>query len=363
MTSGGSRVEQYAELLVGRSLGVEPGWQVMVVATPLARPLVEELVRAIARRGAFPLVRLSFTDREQVPLEALWASEAPAELLPTLAPIEAQAREQLDAWLLVFSPENIYDGSELATERRLALRKAYRSFDRRKSTGEVPWVGCPFPTQALAQEAGLTIRGYEDVLYDACLRDWDAERERMRRYAERFDAAQLVQIVAPGTDISLSIAGRTGEIDDAHRNMPGGEFWYSPLEDSAEGVIEFSEFPASYGGHRCEGVRLRFETGRVVDASARSDEEFLLAILDADEGARRLGELGIGCNTGIPRHVRHMWFDEKVDGTIHLAIGQGFPAIGGVNESSIHWDMVKDLSHGRIELDGETVQENGEWLI
>ena len=101
----------------------------------------------------------------------------------------------------------------------------------------------------------------------------------------------------------------------------------------------------------------------MVDASAGSDEEFLLAILDADEGARRLGELGIGCNRGIPRHVRHMWFDEKVDGTIHLAIGQGFPAIGGVNESSIHWDMVKDLSRGRIELDGETVQENGKWLI
>ena len=176
-------------------------------------------------------------------------------------------------------------------------------------------MACPFPTEALAQEAGLTLHGYEEVLYAACLRDWDAERERMTRYAERFDAADSVRIVAPGTDISLSIAGRTCDIDDGHLNMPGGEFFYSPLEDSAEGTIEFSEFAATWIGNRCEGIRLRFEAGRVVDAYARSNEEFLHRLLETDEGAGRLGELGIGCNRGIPRHVRHMWFDEKVDGT------------------------------------------------
>ena len=125
--------------------------------------------------------------------------------------------------------------------------------------------------------------------------------------------------------------------------MPGGEFFFSPVEDSAEGVITFGEYPATYLGHRCEGIRLRFEQGRIVDASARAGEEFLLSVLDTDEGSRRLGELGIGCNRGIPRSVRHMWFDEKIDGTIHLAIGQGFPTVGGMNESAIHWDIVKDL--------------------
>ncbi len=363
MLSAGSRVEQYAELLVARSLDVQPGWQVMVVATPHARPLVEEVVRGIARRGAYPLVRLAFNDREQVPLEAVWAAEAPEELLPTLAPIEAHTREQLDAWLLVFSAGNIYDGSELAPERRLALQQAYRPFNRRKAAGEVPWVACPFPTEALAQEAGLTLRAYEDVLYDACLRDWDAERERMKRYADRFDPADEVRIVAPGTDLTLSVAGRVSDIDDGHLNMPGGEFFLSPLEDSAEGTIEFSEFAATWIGRRCEGIRLRFEAGRVVEASARSNEEFLLRFLETDDGASLLGELGIGCNRGIPRHVRHMWFDEKVDGTVHLALGSGFPHIGGTNESAVHWDLVKDLSRGRIELDGQTVQENGAWLI
>lgn len=362
MPTDGSRVAQLAELLVGRSLGVQPGWQVMVVATPLARPLVEELTRSLARRGAYPLVRLSFNDREQVPLEAVWAAEAPMELLPSLSPIEATTREQLDAWIILFSPENVYDGSRLSSDRRLALQSAYAPFNQRKADGEVPWVSCPYPTQANAQEAGLSLGDYEDVLYAACLLDWDAERERMARYAERFDAAETVRIVGPGTDLTLSVAGRSFEIDDGHLNMPGGEFFASPIEDSAEGVVEFSEYAATWHGNRCEGIRLRFDRGRVVDASARSNEAFLLDILDTDEGARRLGELGIGCNRGIPRHVRHMWFDEKAAGTIHLAIGAGFPQVGGTNESAVHWDLVKDLGHGRIELDGETVQRDGEWL-
>jgi aminopeptidase len=356
-------VERLAELLVGRSLGVQPGWQVMVVATPLARPLVESVTRSIARRGAYPLVRLSFTERERVPLEGVWAAEAPLELLSALAPSEERTLAEIDAYLIVFSPENVNDAGRLPTERRRVLGQAHRAFSRRTAGNDVAWVSVPYPTQALAQEAGLPLAEYENILYAACLRDWDSERERMRRYADRFDAASEVRIVGPGTDLLLSLAGRLAEIDDAHRNMPGGEFFYSPLESSAEGVIEFSEFPATHGGHRCEGIRLRLEQGAVVDASARQGEEYLSRVLDTDEGARRLGELGIGCNTGLPRHVHHMWFDEKVAGTIHLALGQGFPFLGGTNESTIHWDLVKDLSEGYIELDGAKVQEAGDWLL
>jgi aminopeptidase len=146
--------------------------------------------------------------------------------------------------------------------------------------------------------------------------------------------------------------------------MPGGEIFYSPVEDTAEGVISYLEYPACYLGHEVEGVRLRFEGGEVVDASATADEEFLLGALDSDEGARRLGEFGIGCNPGIQRHMRNTLFDEKMEGTIHLAIGTGFPQIGGVNTSGIHWDMVKELRNGgRIELDGTVVQENGVWAL
>jgi aminopeptidase len=357
------RVKELAELLVGRSLGVQTGWQVLIQATALARPLVEELVRAIARRGAFPLVRLSFIDLERVPFETVWAEDAPEEQLSVSAPSDVRTRNEVDARVILFSAENVYAGSELPPERRLALRAAARaSYDMGREMTK-PWVSCPFPTQALAQEAGISLGAYEDILYDACLRDWDAEGERMRGYLERFDAAETVRIVGPKTDLTLSLAGRRGAVDDGHSNMPGGEVFLCPVEDAAEGTVTFGEYAATYLGRRCEGIRLRFEGGRVVDASARSGEQYLLSVLDTDDGARRLGELGVGCNTGIPRGVQHMWWNEKIDGTIHLALGQGFPHIGGVNESAVHWDIVKDLSQGRIDLDGETVQEHGEWLI
>jgi aminopeptidase len=161
----------------------------------------------------------------------------------------------------------------------------------------------------------------------------------------------------------LSIAGRHADVDDGHRNMPGGEVFLCPLEDSADGAIAFTEYSATHLGRRFDGIRLRFEGGRVVDASASRGEADLISVLDTDEGSRRLGELGIGCNRGIPRDVQHMWWDEKIDGTIHLALGQSFTHLGGLNESAIHWDIVKDVSRGSIELDGEVVQRDGEWLI
>ena len=206
---------------------------------------------------------------------------------------------------------------------------------------------------------------FEDFLYGACLLDWDVERDRMQRYADRFDAAGQVRIVGAETDLTLSIAGRTMMVDAGGANMPGGEFFTSPVEDSAEGEIVFGEFPAVYGGREARGIRLRFEGGKVVDASAEASEEFLLEMLDLDEGARRLGELGIGCNPGITRHMKNTLFDEKIDGTVHLALGNGLPEVGGTNVSQLHWDIVKDMRRpgSRIELDGKVVQEDGAWQI
>jgi aminopeptidase len=186
----------------------------------------------------------------------------------------------------------------------------------------------------------------------------------MRRLADRFDAASEVRVVAAGTDLTLSLEGRAGEVDDGRVNMPGGEVFYAPVEDSAEGVITFSEFPAVRFGREVVGARLAFEAGRVVDASAVSGESFLLEMLDLDEGARRLGELGIGCNPGIQRFTRNLGFDEKIDGTIHLALGNSYTFIGGRNVSAIHWDIVKDLRDGgELYADGELVQQSGAWRL
>jgi aminopeptidase len=154
------------------------------------------------------------------------------------------------------------------------------------------------------------------------------------------------------------------EVDAGMGNMPGGEFFGCPVEDSAEGTIAFGEFPQLRDGRQLRNIRLRFSGGRVVDASADSDEEFLVEMLDADDGARRIGELGIGCNRGITRYMGNVYFDEKIDGSVHIALGFGFTDLGGTNDSAIHWDLVKDLRNGgRIELDGRPVQENGAWVI
>ena len=208
----------------------------------------------------------------------------------------------------------------------------------------------------------MTNEQFEDFLYGAVLLDWDAEGEKMKRIKDRFDQADEVRIVGAETDLRFSLEGREGEVDDGHANMPGGEVFYSPVEESTEGVVSFLEYPAYQEPDLVEGVRMRYENGKVVDASATANEEALLAKLDRDEGARILGEYGIGCNPGIQRYMKNTLFDEKMYGTIHLAIGAGLPTIGGKNVSAVHWDMVKDLRQGgRIECDGEVVQQDGEW--
>jgi aminopeptidase len=227
---------------------------------------------------------------------------------------------------------------------------------------EVPWVICEYPVEANAEEAGMSLHEYEEFIYGAVLLDWDAAAAKMRRIADVFDTAREVRIVGEGTDLTLSLAGRVGSVEDGRINMPGGEVFYSPVEDSAEGEITFAEFPAVRFGTEVEGIRFVFEDGRIVDASATRGEAFLLETLDTDDGSRRLGEFGIGCNPGITQFMRNVAFDEKIDGTIHLAVGNSYSFTGGKNVSGLHWDIVKDLRNGgRLYADGVLVQENGAW--
>jgi aminopeptidase len=352
------RTTDYARLLVD-CIDPKPGWQVLVRSQPLGRPLVEEVVRELARRGVRALVRLNFE-----PAGGVFVREAPLELLGDLCPIEVNEVEAANSYIAIVAPENTRAGSDIPAERVGLRMQAMRRYHEPYLSDEKPWVGCQFPTAAIAQDADLSLPAFEDFLYGAVLVDWDALRRQMERIAEHFDRAGTVRIVGADTDLTFSLAGREGKVDALGANMPGGEIFYSPVEDSAEGVISYSEYPACYLAHEVSGVRFRFEGGRIVDASATKDEAFLLSTLDTDEGARRLGEFGIGCNPGIRRHMKNTLFDEKMEGTIHLAIGTGFPQIGGQNHSAVHWDMVKELRNGgRIELDGEVVQENGAWRL
>ena len=354
-----ARVDEYARLLVERSVAVEPGWQVSVRGTHLARPLIEAVIEQIARLGAYPLLQLSF---EQV--GGPFAREAPIEVLREPAPLQRQIWEEVDAFIVIWAPEKAREGADLSDERRSALQQMSTVMRERTMAMAAPWVIAEYPVESLAQEAGMTLAEYTQFVFDAVLRDWDAEAARMRVIADVFDAAEEVRLVGSGTDLTMSLLGRTGAVDDGHINMPGGEVFYSPVEDSTEGVIEFCEFPAVYYGQEIERARLVFEAGRIVDATARVGETFLVDTLDTDAGARRLGELGIGCNPGIQRFMKNTAFDEKIDGTVHLAVGNSYSFTGGMNKSAIHWDMVKDLRRaGRLYADGRLVQENGAWLL
>ena len=353
------RVDAYARLLVERCVGVEPGWQVLVRSTTLARPLVEAVIEEVGRRGAHPFLQLTYET-----IGGPFARSAPVDVLREAPPLQRKIWDECDAIITISAPENTREGADLSEERRQALEQRSRPLRRRTMAMNVPWVICEYPVNATAQDAGMSLEQMEDFVFGAVLLDWDAEAERMKRIAKVFDAAAEVRIVGEGTDLTLSLAGRNGAVDDGHVNMPGGEVFYSPVEDSAEGVITFSEFPAVRFGREVYGARLEFERGEIVRAMARSGEAFLVETLDTDEGSRRLGELGIGCNPAIQRYTRSVGFDEKIGGTVHLAVGSSYTFTGGTNVSAVHWDIVKDLRRGgKLYADGKLVQEDGVWKL
>jgi aminopeptidase len=328
---------------------VQPGWQVLVEASPLARPLVDEVLRAIARRGAYALPRITFGARW--PVDADWLCAAPAGM--GVAPAEQAVYDAVDALILVTAPRL---GGPVPPAT--SMRRAVTAMRARGRAGEIPHVRCDFPCAFFARAAELALEEYESLFCEACLRDWAEEGRKMEPLRDALDAARSVRIEAPGTDLRLSLEGRRAEIDDGHANVPGGEVFCCPVEESVEGEVAL-ESPAG----DVTGIRLWFEAGVAVEASAKTGEAQLLEALDTDEGARRLGELGFGCNEGIPRPTRNVLFDEKIAGTIHLALGAGFPSLGGRNVSDLHWDLLRDMREdGRVTIDGRLAYENGRWL-
>ena len=295
------RDEQYARLLVETCIDVQPGWQVLVLSNVLGRPLYDEVVKVIAERGAYVLSRVSFA-AFGAPGE--WVKNASDELLSSPAPLEENTMLHADAMLAIIAPENTRELSDVEPRRLQLMQKGSEKIQARWISGDVPWVGCQYPTPALAQDAGMTLNQFAEFLYGAVLLDWDAERERMQKMKELFDAADEVRIVGEGTDLRIGLSGREGKVDAAGANIPGGEVFYSPVEDSAEGEIVFSEFPAVFAGREMSNIRFRFEGGRVVDAGASSNEEFLLETIDVDEGARRLVGRETAPRRRLGRHRR-----------------------------------------------------------
>ena len=353
------RVAAYARLLVDRCIGAQPGWHVLVATTVEALPLARALSRLLAERGAWCLPRLAAG--APFPADLDWIEAATPERAASLPPLEHDVLEAVDASIFVLAPT---DGAQPSSPRAAAALRAHASAYRdRGRRGEIPSVRCDFPCPAYAARAGLGLDAFADVLYGACLRDWDAEAASLRPVRDRLDAASELRIVGADTDLRLGLGDRRAAIDDGRLNLPGGEVFASPVEGSVEGEIAF-DVPSVTVGGPVEGVRLRFRGGEVVDADAAVGADLLHAALATDAGARRAGEIGFGCNEGLRRPLRNVLFDEKMAGTVHLALGSGFPWLGGRNESAIHWDLVKDLrGGGEVVADGEVIQRDGRWLL
>jgi aminopeptidase len=205
----------------------------------------------------------------------------------------------------------------------------------------------------------MSLTEYKDFVYSAMIRDWDAEVDRMRKLKSDMDNASEVRLMGKDTDLSFSIKGRTAVIDDAKYNLPGGEVFTAPLDDSATGKIYY-DLPSLYGKEVTD-IRLTFDKGVVVDYSASKNESLLKELIETDEGSRRLGEFRIGTNRGINRFTKRILFDEKMAETVHLAIGRAYKECGGINKSAVHWDMIKTMKPGEIIMDGKTVQKDGKF--
>jgi aminopeptidase len=363
------RVRNLARVIVRYSLELGEGQTFLISSGAVAEPLVQALYEEALEVGAHPMLDLSL-ERTQ---EAFFRL-ASDEQLEWVSPTQRWAFEEADARIRILSDTNTRELSSVPPEKQTRRQKAMHPFMsrmmERSAAGELRWNVTLFPTNAYAAGASMSLREYEDFIYRACLCDqedpvaaWEEAARETNRLAEWIQGHEEVHIEGPGTDLKLNVAGRTFKPADGKYNMPDGEFFTGPVEDSAEGEITF-HLPASYSGREVSGVRFRFEAGKVVDATAERGEDFLIEMLDTDEGARRLGELGIGTNFGITEGSGEILLDEKIGGTVHLAIGQSYPETGGVNESAVHWDMICDLRRGgSITVDGETLQRDGRFVV
>jgi len=363
------RIDAVADVLVRYSIDLQPGQLVQIQAKIEGTPLVAALYRAILSAGGHPWVDLSIEETEE--LFYLHASDPQLDYYPSFL---KQADEEIDASITVWTDANTkrltHVDAEKQARRARTMHPVNNRLFERMAGGELRWVGTAYPTHAAAQTAEMSLRAYEDFVYGACLiaeRDpiaaWKAVSARQATMIDWLSKRTEIHLQGEDTDLRLSYRGRTWENCDGRENFPDGEVFTGPVEASVEGHIRFS-YPACFRGRQVEDVRLWFEKGKVVKAKAAKNEAFLHEMLAVDEGAHYVGEFAFGTNRGIQIFTGDTLFDEKIGGTVHLALGKGFLETGSRNDSAIHWDMVCDLRRGgHVRVDGETFMEDGRFLV
>ncbi|MEO6434743.1 MAG: aminopeptidase [Tepidisphaeraceae bacterium] len=362
------RFAKLADVLVNYSIEAKPGQVVRISGPPVSQPLIIELYIKCLAAGAHPVIRMVPEE-----LNEIFLKNANDDQLRFCSPLNLYEYQTLDCSIGIWAEENTKALSN-CDPQKIGITQAARkplmdTFMKRAAEGTLHWVGTQYPSQGAAQDAEMSLREYEDFVFSAGLLDrpdpvaaWKLVSERQQRLVDFLNGKKDYRVVAAnGTDVRMSVAGHTWINCDGHENFPDGEVFTGPVIESVEGQINFS-FPAVHHGRECDGVRLTFKNGKIVNASATKGENFLFSMLDMDAGSRFLGECAIGTNYNITRYTKNTLFDEKIGGTVHFALGAGYPETGNKNESGLHWDMVVDLRQGGyVEIDGQKINVDGKF--
>jgi aminopeptidase len=365
-----SRIQKMASVLVNYSTRIKHGDRVLFRGTsPLAQPLMQALTAEALKAGGIPFNYLHMSAENRIAAE-----NGSLDQLAAVNPMLKLMYDTADVIIRIEAADNTAELSGIPTEKVQARMRAFGDLlniqMEREGSGSLRRCTTLFPTPAYAQDANMTLAEYEDFVYRACMvgaddpvAGWLKMEAEQQRLVDYLRGRQRLHVKGKNIDLRMSVAGRTWENASGRVNFPDGEIFTGPVEDSVNGWVRFT-YPAFYNGGVVRGAELHFENGVIRRATAQEGEAFLNAVLDTDAGARRLGEFAIGTNRGVDRFTGHILFDEKIHGTVHMAVGRAYPQTGGVNQSSIHWDMICDMRDGgQIFVDDVLFYQDGEFLV
>jgi aminopeptidase len=368
------RVHRYARILVEHSTRVAPGDRILIEGTTAAEPLIRELFVQILERGGIPHPMIAFPGMmpfSQDELYLTYAQDTQLDFIPTFYKL---AYDQFEGRIRIHSATNTRGASNIDSIKSQRRGKALSSITeaqmRRGAEGKFKWVTTLYPTDGYAQDAGMSLKEYEDFVFNAVhaqeddpIAYWNSTSVEQQKAIDFLSDKAQVVLRGPNVDLTLSIKGRKFSNSIGVYNMPDGEIFTGPVEESVNGWVKFT-YPAIYGGVAVEGAELTFSNGRVTIAKADKNQDFLIKMLESDAGSRYLGEFAIGTNRDINRFTGNILFDEKIGGSFHMALGAGYPETGSKNKSAIHWDMICDLRQdSEILADGQPFYRNGQFVF
>ncbi len=353
------RTQKLAKLLVDYSVFVKPGEKVVISGSSEAEEFIKAIYKEVILKGAHPILRVNIPGLN--PFFYKYANKQQIERFPDEFDYMVKNAQK---YIGILTETNTKELTNIDPKKIVARRKVTNSISDYivNTKDKIRRCTVGFPCQALAQEAEMDLIEYENFVFSACLQDWKTLGKKMDKIKSKFKKNSNVHLIGENVDLKFKVHGDKAIADKGEENMPGGEVFMAPLRESVNGWIKF-EYPAIREGKEVTGINLKFENGKVIEASATKNEEFLKTMLATDENASFLGEFGIGCNPKVTKFTKELLFDEKIGGTIHLALGMAYKENGGGNNSALHWDIVKDMKKAKIIVDGKVIQENTVWKI